>query len=434
MLIDGIAPLSGTTVGVAMPISISFTSPVKVSARKQVEEHIRLKTSVPVTGAWHWFGSQRADFRPRTFWRPGTTVSMVASFNHVGDGYGRYGTHSYTRTFKVGADVRTHVYVRTHKTVVTRNGKVLRTMPSDAGSPDFPSWDGTMAVVDKSRTVRMTSCSVQIACDKKDPNFYDLTLPWDVRVTNSGTFLHYSTGDPYPGHSYGLARLRPPLLGRRKWYYNLSKQGDPVTMTGSPRGKASGRQRLRRLRRAVEPVAGRQRHEAVHDQHLSVGCHRGGPTGQPNGCPRRPRLMRLGYEGPPPRVRVAVWFSTIRWAMSRTLVLECEELRTRNPKAASESRPYCAISSPTAWPMTSRVRRAWLRWSTSLALPSASAAWVANRSAIPGAWGSIASDSVEYMFRPPTVPSSSRWSFTASWAFRPSGSRRVRSGASAGRP
>ena len=79
----------------------------------------------------------------------------------------------------------------------------MRNMPSDAGSPDFPSWDGTMAVVDKSRTIRMTSCSVHIACNKKDPNFYDLTLPWDVRVTNSGTFLHYSTGDPYPGHSYG---------------------------------------------------------------------------------------------------------------------------------------------------------------------------------------------------------------------------------------
>jgi lipoprotein-anchoring transpeptidase ErfK/SrfK len=240
MLLDGIAPLSGTTVGVAMPISILFTDPVKVSARKQVEEHIRLRTSVPVAGAWHWFGSQRVDFRPRTFWKPGTTVSMVASFNHVGDGHGRYGTHSYTRTFKVGADVRTHVYVRAHKTVVTRNGKVLRTMPSDAGSPDFPSWDGTMAVVNKSRTVRMTSCSVQIACDKKDPNFYDLTLPWDVRITNSGTFLHYSTGDPYPGHSYGSHGCVHLSWDDAKWYYNLSKQGDPVTMTGSPRGKASG--------------------------------------------------------------------------------------------------------------------------------------------------------------------------------------------------
>ncbi|MCW2848221.1 MAG: hypothetical protein JWR90_2195 [Marmoricola sp.] len=240
MLLEGIAPLTGTTVGVAMPISITFTDPVKVSARRQVESHIVLRTSAPVTGAWHWFGSQRVDFRPRTYWRPGTKVSMVASLEHVGDGYGRYGTHSYTRSFTIGADVRTHVYVKGHKTVVTRNGKVLRTMPSDAGSPSFPSWDGTMAVVNKSRTVRMTSCSVHIACDKKDSNFYDLVLPWDVRITWSGTFVHYSTGDPQPGHSYGSHGCVHLSYADAEWYYNLSKQGDPVTMTGSPRGKAPG--------------------------------------------------------------------------------------------------------------------------------------------------------------------------------------------------
>src|ERR1700709_985585 len=41
------------------------------------------------------------------------------------------------------------------------------------------------------------------------------------------------------------------------------------------------------------------------------------------------------------------------------------------------------------------------------ALPRASAAWVAKRSAMEGAWGSMSSESVEYMLRPPTVPSSS---------------------------
>lgn len=240
MLIDSIAPLSGTTVGVAMPISIVFSDPVKVSARKEIESHIHLKTSVPVTGAWHWFSSTRVDFRPKRFWKPGTKVSMVARFNHAGDGYGRYGTHSYTRTFTIGSDVRTHVYVNKHKTVVTRNGHVLRTMPSDAGSPQFPSWDGTMAVVEKSRTVRMTSCSVHIACSPSDPNYYDITLPWDVRITWSGTFLHYSTGDPYPGHSYGSHGCVHLSYADAEWYYDLSKQGDPVTITGSPRGKALG--------------------------------------------------------------------------------------------------------------------------------------------------------------------------------------------------
>ena len=86
----------------------------------------------------------------------------------------------------------------------------------------------------------MTSCSVHIACDKNDPNFYDLVLPWDVRTTWSGTFLHYSTGDPYPGHSYGSHGCVHLSYADAEWFYNLSKQGDPVTVTGSPRGKAAG--------------------------------------------------------------------------------------------------------------------------------------------------------------------------------------------------
>ena len=240
MLLNSIAPLSGTMVGVAMPISIVFTEPVKKTARAGIERHIEVTTSPAVTGAWHWFSDRRVDFRPKAFWKPGTTVSMVARFDHVPDGYGRYGTHSYTRNFTIGADVRTHVYVKQHKTVVTRDGKVLRTMPSDAGSPQWPTWDGTMAVVNTSRTVRMTSCSVHISCDKNSPNYYDLVLPWDVRITWSGTFLHYSSGDPYPGHSYGSHGCVHLSYADAKWYYDLSKQGDPVTVSGSPRGEAAG--------------------------------------------------------------------------------------------------------------------------------------------------------------------------------------------------
>jgi len=29
-------------------------------------------------------------------------------------------------------------------------------------------------------------------------------------------------------------------LANAKWYYNYVKQGDPVTISGSPRGKAAG--------------------------------------------------------------------------------------------------------------------------------------------------------------------------------------------------
>lgn len=238
--LESIAPLDGSTVGVAMPISIVFPHPVADSARARIERAITLTTSRPVTGAWHWFDPRRVDFRLKGFWQPGTQVTAVVHLDHVGDGYGRYGRQDYTTHFTIGTDVRTHVYVNRHETVVTSGGQVLRTMPSDAGSPQLPSWDGTMAVVQKLPSVRMTSCSAGFTCDKHNPNYYDVTLPWDVRLTWSGMFIHYSTGDPYPGHSYGSHGCVHLSYADAEWYYNLSKPGDPVVVTGSPRGDASG--------------------------------------------------------------------------------------------------------------------------------------------------------------------------------------------------
>lgn len=240
MLLDTIVPMNGSTVGVAMPISVVFSNPVAISARPNVEKHLKLTTSVPVTGAWHWFGGQRVDFRPQGYWKPGTHVTIDAQMTDVPNGNGRYGVHDYHHSFTIGPDDRATVNVRTHAMVVTRNGATVKRMPIDAGSPTWPSWDGTMAVIDKSAKVHMTSCSVGISCDKKSPNFYDLTLPWDVHLTNSGTYIHYSTGDPYPGHGNGSHGCVHLSLTDAKWFYNFARQGDPVTITGSPRGKAPG--------------------------------------------------------------------------------------------------------------------------------------------------------------------------------------------------
>ncbi|MFJ2955297.1 Ig-like domain-containing protein [Streptomyces sp. NPDC087270] len=240
MLLDTITPQTGTTVGVAMPISVVFTNPVATSARAGVEKAMKISTSVPTTGAWHWFSSTRADFRPQDYWKPGTKVTIDADLKNVPNGNGRYGTHSYTHTFTIGDDNRASVSVTGHSMKVTHNDTVVKTMPIDAGSPSFPSWDGTMAVIDKQKEVRMTSCSVGISCNKSSPDYYDLTLPWDVHLTTSGTYVHYSTGDPYPGHSYGSHGCVHLSLANAKWFYNFIKPGDPITITGSPRGKAKG--------------------------------------------------------------------------------------------------------------------------------------------------------------------------------------------------
>jgi lipoprotein-anchoring transpeptidase ErfK/SrfK len=240
MLLDTIEPEDGSTVGVAMPISVNFSNPVATTARAGMEQHMKVSASKPVEGAWHWFTPTRADWRPMHYWTSGTQVTLKADLAGVKDGNGRTGVHSYMRHFTIGSDVETTVSVPNHSMTVTENGKQLRTIPVDAGSPSFPSWDGTMAVMDKQTQLRMTSCSVGIACNKNDPDFYDVTLPWDVHLTASGTYLHYSTGDPDPGHAYGSHGCVHLSMANAKWYYDLTKQGDPVTITGSPRGKAAG--------------------------------------------------------------------------------------------------------------------------------------------------------------------------------------------------
>ncbi|SDO20458.1 L,D-transpeptidase [Actinacidiphila guanduensis] len=240
MLLDTITPATGTTVGVAMPISVVFSNPVAPSARAGIEKAMRISTSVPVTGAWHWFSDTRVDFRPETYWKPGTRVTVDADMTNVPNGNGRYGVHSYHHTFTIGSDDEAQVSVKDHTMKVTHNGTVVKTFPIDAGSPTWPSWDGTMAVIDKSKEVRMTSCSVGISCNKSSPDYYDLTLPWDVHLTTSGTYVHYSTGDPYPGHSYGSHGCVHLSMANAKWFYDFVRQGDPITITGSPRGKAAG--------------------------------------------------------------------------------------------------------------------------------------------------------------------------------------------------
>ncbi|MFJ1586825.1 Ig-like domain-containing protein [Streptomyces sp. NPDC088197] len=240
MLLDTITPQTGTTVGVAMPVSVLFTNPVAASARANIEKHLKITTSVPTTGAWHWFSTTRVDFRPESYWKPGTKVTVDANLTDVPNGNGRYGVHGYHHAFTVGDDNEATVSVPGHTMKVTHNGQVVKTLPIDAGSPTWPSWDGTMAVIDKAEKVHMTSCSVHITCDKSNPDYYDLTLPWDVHLTNSGTYIHYSTGDPQPGHSFGSHGCVHLSLTDAKWFYNYVKQGDPVTITGSPRGKAPG--------------------------------------------------------------------------------------------------------------------------------------------------------------------------------------------------
>jgi lipoprotein-anchoring transpeptidase ErfK/SrfK len=234
MLLDSITPEKDAVVGVAMPVSIVFSNPVADSARAAVAKQLKVATSVPVTGAWHWFSSTRVDWRPESFWKSGTQVTVDADLDGVSNGNGRIGIHDYEHKFTIGSDVEAVVDVPAHTMKVTQDGKLLRTLTVDTGAAGFQTWGGTMAVIDKESQVEMTSCSVGISCTPGSPNYYDLKLPFDVHLTFSGTYVHFSTGDVDPGDStsHGCIHLSKPDA---KWFYGIAQEGDPVTVNGVPK-------------------------------------------------------------------------------------------------------------------------------------------------------------------------------------------------------
>lgn len=113
---------------------------------------------------------------------------------------------------------------------VYSGSKLLRTRPVGLGKPGFQTWGGAMVVLGKARTTRMTSCSTGLACDTKDPNYYDQLVDWTVQLTYSGTYTHAAPRDGLIGRantSHGCIHL---TTADATWFYNLAQAGDLVTV------------------------------------------------------------------------------------------------------------------------------------------------------------------------------------------------------------
>jgi hypothetical protein len=168
---------NGQRVGVGMPISVTFAQPVSKSERADVERRLKVTANPGVNGSWAWIKDhnheqgQRVDFRPRTLWKPGTTVTVEAG-------------PEISRTFTIGRSLVATVDVRTHRMTVVKDGAPTRTIPITAGRPPYDTWNGTMVVLDKQRKVFMDSRTVNI----DDP--YSDWYGYAVHLTTSGTYLH----------------------------------------------------------------------------------------------------------------------------------------------------------------------------------------------------------------------------------------------------
>jgi len=212
----------GLTYGVGMPITLQFSKPI--TDKKAVEQSLHLWASRRVVGAWYWDGSSTLYFRPRAYWPQHTKVRFVGHLDGVEGAPGVYGDDTLKQDFEIGESLIAVASTSAHHVRIYKDRHLWATWPISTGRPGKDTPNGTYLTIEKQNPAHM-----------KGPG-YDLQVPWSVRCTWSGNYLHdasWSVGQQgYANVSHGCVNLSPE---HAQTYYGLAVPGDPVTVSGSPK-------------------------------------------------------------------------------------------------------------------------------------------------------------------------------------------------------
>lgn len=223
----------GSTVGVAMPVSLVFDNPVTNKA--EVEKQLKVTTSNNTEGSWGWIkdysGNDRVDWRPKEYWKSGTDVKVEMNLNGVdsGKGGGLF-ARDYNTEFKIGKDRRIEVSLDTKKMSVTEDGQAQKTIPISAGTPGGKkaSWSGKMVIMTKEGTIRMDSQTVGL------DDAYDKMVDYSMRLTWSGMYAHAA---PWNSGNFGRTNSSSGCVGMSdadaRDLFAQSQIGDPFEVVGS---------------------------------------------------------------------------------------------------------------------------------------------------------------------------------------------------------
>jgi lipoprotein-anchoring transpeptidase ErfK/SrfK len=212
----------GVTYGVGMPVMLTFSRPIE--NKKAVERSLRLWASRRIVGAWYWDGDSALYFRPRSYWPQNVKVRFVGHLDGVEGAPGVYGVHKLRQDWRIGESLIAVASTRDHHVRIYRDRRLWATWPCSTGRPGKDTPNGTYLTIEKHNPQHMVGPG------------YDLQVPWSVRFTWSGDFMHdasWSVGVQGAANvSHGCVNLSPE---HARTYYELSVPGDPVTVTGSPR-------------------------------------------------------------------------------------------------------------------------------------------------------------------------------------------------------
>jgi lipoprotein-anchoring transpeptidase ErfK/SrfK len=230
----GVSIHSGGTYGVGTVISVHFDEPIPNKAA--AEKALKVTTSPPQTGSWYWLDDQNVHYRPRVYYKRGTTVSVAAKVYGVQVGPGLYGQADASASFKIGSS---HISIADDKTkmvTVYQNGAIVKKMPTSMGKGGseqvngntitFWTQPGTYTVLDQANPVRMDSRSFGLPLSEGG---YNTLVYWATRISTDGIYVHSAPWSVWAqgntNTSHGCLNVSPD---NAEWFYNWSQPGDVV--------------------------------------------------------------------------------------------------------------------------------------------------------------------------------------------------------------
>ena len=219
-----------SSVGIGQPVTVSFDEPV--TDRAAAERSLRVRATPPTVGSWFWVSDKEVRWRPRQYWKPGTTVTVQANLYGKNLGNGVYGQQDNEASFQIHDAWVAIGNVNTHRLVIYHNGKVVEDFPASFGRPVYPTHDGVHVVQEKYSLFYMNSASWGLPANSPD-GYSNFPAYWATRISNGGEFVHANDGTTgsqgYANVTHGCVNL---TTERSKWFYDHFNHGDIVTIVG----------------------------------------------------------------------------------------------------------------------------------------------------------------------------------------------------------
>ncbi len=225
----------GSTYGIGMPI-IAYLSATITDGKAFAKATKVTVNGAPVTGAWYFEKSGvypgypvEAHYRPQDYWPAHASIHLDLPVQGLSAGTGLVFDDSLTLDMSTGPANISKVDGATERMVVTSDGKQVFSFPVSLGKASTPTFSGVKVVMEKARLQRMVGTT--------PGDTYDEQVPWSVRLTNSGEFVHAASWNGgnigQRSTSHGCTNLNE---ADAQQYFNFAQVGDVLvyTNTGGP--------------------------------------------------------------------------------------------------------------------------------------------------------------------------------------------------------